>query len=399
MDNYKIKKISAGEILDSKGKPTVEVELETNFGVFLASAPSGISVGKYEAVALKAKIAVNNVNKIIDLQMRGKDPSQQEEIDSFLKKIDGTKNKSRLGANAILAVSIAAVRAGAKAKRLPLWKWLSKIAGGKPALPRPCILLLEGGLHGKGNLSIQEIMVVCKTKSFRENFEAGKKIFFVLGEILKKKYGQLGIRQGMEGAFVPPIKDTKEALSLAKEAIEKAGFLGKAEIIIDAAANSFFKKGKYRFDGKILNREEFLNFYLEIFHQYPIMAIEDPFAEDDLKGWQKLISKSLVIGDDLTVTNPDRIKLAHKKKACCGVIIKPNQIGTVSEAIAAAKLAKSYGWKIVVSHRSGETKDDFIADFSVGIGADFIKAGAPTQKERMAKYNRLLAIEEKLHNN
>ncbi|MDO8435879.1 MAG: enolase [bacterium] len=420
MDNLKIKKISARprskisllrgrEILDSKGMPTVEVELETDFGKFLASVPSGVSTGKYEAVELRdedgrgVKKVIENIEKIIAPSLKQEDLSDQKRVDEALIQLDGTKNKSRLGANAVLGVSIATARAGAKAKKFPLWKWISKIAGIKPALPRPCILLLEGGLHGKGKLSLQEIMVACKTKSFRESFDREKKVFSALGKILKKRYGQLGSKQGMEGAFIPPVKNAKEALSLAKEAIEKVGFLGKAEIIIDAAANSFFKKGKYHFDGSILNSKDLLSFYLEIFQQYPITAIEDPFAEEDVKGWKFLRSKVknlklkiLVVGDDLTVTNPERIKFAHQRKICNALIIKPNQIGTISEAIAAAKLAKLYGWKIIVSHRSGETKDDFIADFAVGIGSNFIKAGAPTQKERMAKYNRLLAIEKEL---
>jgi len=395
----KIKSIKTREILNSRGNPTIEAEIQTDFGKFLASVPSGTSKGKYEAVEKEAKIAIKNINEVIAPKLTEKDPVQQKEIDEFLIKLDGTKRKTRLGANAILAVSIAVCRAGAKAKNFPLWKWLSKIAGTKPALPRPGILVLEGGLHSKGDLSFQEIMVVSKAKSFRENFENGKKIFSVLGKILKKKYDKSGIQQGMEGAFTPPIKNTKEALNIVMEAIEKAGFLEKAEIVIDAAANSFFQKGKYYFDGKIMDNGELLNFYLEIFRQYPIRAIEDPFAEDDKEGWPILSSKFLIVGDDLTVTNPERIKIAQKNKFCNGVIIKPNQIGTVSETIKAAKLAKSFGWKVIVSHRSGETTDSFISDFAVGVGAEFIKAGAPAKKERMAKYNRLVKIEEELHKN
>ena len=399
MKDSKIKKIKAREILDSRGNPTIEVELETDLGSFLASVPSGTSKGKYEAVEKEAKIAIKNINEVIAPKLTGKDPVQQKEIDEFLIKLDGTKRKTRLGANAILAVSIAVCRAGAKAKNFPLWKWLSKITGTKPALPRPGILVLEGGLHSKGDLSFQEIMVVSKAKSFRENFENGKKIFSALGKILKKKYDKSGIQQGMEGAFTPPIKNTKEALNIVMEAIEKAGFLGKTEIVIDAAANSFFQRGKYYFDGKIMDNGELLNFYLEIFRQYPIRAIEDPFAEDDKEGWPILSSKFLIVGDDLTVTNPERIKIAQKNKFCNGVIIKPNQIGTVSETIKATKLARSFGWKVIVSHRSGETTDSFISDFAVGVGAEFIKAGAPAKKERMEKYNRLVKIEEELHKN
>jgi enolase len=403
----KIKSVKAREILDSRRKPTLEVELQTSLGKFLASVPSGTSRGKYEAAELAPKIAIKNVNKIIGPKLRGKDSIQQKEIDQFLIKLDGTKNKSHLGTNAILGVSMAVCRAGAKAKNLPLWQWISKIARVKPSLPTPCLLFIEGGLHGKGNLDIQEFMVFIKENSFKEKFKRARENFQSLGKILTKKYPVVAKKLGLEGAFTPPLKDTKTALNLLIEAAKKKPI----KIILDAAASTFFKKGKYYFEKKKLNKDELLDFYLELSKIYPIAAIEDPFAENDWQGWKKLKSKIkkeqvprqreqkskiLLIGDDLTVTNPERIRMAYRKKACNAVILKPNQIGTVTETIMAAKLAKSFGWKTIVSHRSGETMDSFIADLAVGIGADFIKAGAPTQKERMAKYNRLLEIEEEL---
>lgn len=394
-----IKSIKSRKILDSREKPTIEVNVITDSGNFLASVPSGTSKGKYEAVEKEVDIAVKNVNKIITPKLKGKDPCQQKEIDNLLIKLDGTKRKSRLGVNAILGVSMAVCRAGAKVKRLPLWKWISEISKSRPSFPTPLVLFIEGGLHGRKGLDFQEFMVTFPAKTFKEKFKIANNFYYKLGRFLEKKYGEKANNLGMEGAFIPPIKKTKEVLDLLIEIGGK-----KINIIIDAAASSLFRKGKYIFEGKKINSRELLNFYLEICKNYPIMAIEDPFAEDDWQWWQELNlgikilnRKTLIIGDDLTVTNPERIKKAHKEKSCRGVIIKPNQIGTISETIEAAKLAKSYNWKTIVSHRSGETQDDFIADFAVGIGADYIKAGAPSKIERMVKYKRLLEIEKEIH--
>lgn len=402
-----IKTIKAREILDSRGHPTVEVELITTFGRFFASVPSGTSRGKYEAVEKKAKIAVKNINKIISSELKGKDSTHQKEIDEFLIKLDGTENKSNLGANAILAVSIAVCRAGAKAKKIPLWKWISKIAGTKPILPTPCILYLEGGLHGKGNLDIQEFMGFVKAKSFKDKFRIGTKIYHTLRKILTKKYGEKAAKLGMEGAFIPPIKKTEEALDLLIEATQEKkinrahkALCAPVKIILDAAATSFFRKGKYYFEKRGFNREELLDFYLKLCQRYPIIALEDPFSEEDWEGFSKITKKLgkkiTIIGDDLLVTNINRIKKATKKKACNGLILKPNQVGTISETIASAKYAFRNKWKVFVKHRSGETKDDFIADLAVGLGAGFIMAGAPSKKERIVKYNRLLKIEKEL---
>lgn len=389
----KIKSIKAREILDSRGNPTVGVELKTEGGIFIDSVPSGASTGKYEAVELRdggkryggkgVLKAVNNVNKIIAPKLIGEDPTKQKKIDGLMIKLDGTKNKSRLGANAILAVSIAVARAGAKTKKLSLWKWISKIADTKPKIPAPSILHIEGGLHGKGGLrDAQEVMVVSDKKSFKDKFTVSKKIYSNLSKILNKKYGKEGIRLGLEGAFVPSVKSLKEVLPLLIEAAENQGI----KIILDIAASHD-------------NCQKSADYYLGLSREYPILGIEDPYTQDNVDNWQELNSqnsKILIIGDDLTVTNPERIKWAHQKKLCNAVIIKPNQIGTVSEAINAVKLAKSYSWKTIVSHRAGETMDDFIADFAVGIGAEFIKSGAPFPKERMTKYNRLLRIEEEI---
>jgi len=385
-----IKSIKAKEITDSRGRLTVEAEVTTDSGRFSASVPSGTSTGKFEAKAKEAKVAVKNINEVINPKIVGKSAISQKQVDDLL-----VKDKSHLGANATLAVSIAILRAGAKAQKLSLWKWISKIADTRPKLPFPSVLQVEGGLHGsKGGADIQEFMTAFQGRSFRENLSRGVKVYKVLKIVLTKRYGKKAVRLGLEGAFIPSIKGTEEILDFIMEATEKAGLRNKVKIILDIAASH---------DQLSLARPAH---YLGLAKQYPILGFEDPFPEDDWKNWRAIMSKVknqkskiIIIGDDLTVTNPERIRRAYKKRACNAVIIKPNQIGTVSEAIAAAKLAKSFGWKIMVSHRSGETMDDFIADLAVGIGADFIKSGAPSRPERMAKYNRLLRIEKELCRN
>ena len=391
----KIKKISARKILDSKGNPTIEVELVTELGKFLAGVPSGASKGKYEAVALNPEKAINNINKIIAPKLKGKSVSQQKEIDNLMRKLDGTKNKSKLGANAIVGVSLATCRAGAKTNNLPLWKWISKIARTEPLLPVPCVLIIEGGLHGKRNLTFQEFMAYFPAESFKEDFKKASSVYKKIGQVLEKRYGKRTVRLGMEGAFTPPIKKTKEVLDLITET---GG--NRINIIIDAAASTFFSKGKYNLEKRRLSREKLLSFYLELCKNYPITALEDPFSQEDWLGFQKITKKIgervAIIGDDLLVTNLQRIKKAVKKKACNGLILKPNQVGTVSETITAAKYAMGKKWKVFVKHRGGETKDDFIADLAVGLGTGFIMAGGPSKPERMAKYNRLLKISKEI---
>ena len=411
----KIKNIKAGEIFDSRGNPTVEVELSTDLGVFQASVPSGASKGKYEAVELRdggkryggkgVLKAVNNINKIIASALKGKDPTKQKEIDELMIKLDGRKNKSKLGANAILAVSLVLCRAGAKSENTPLFKHIAKLAENYSPLilPKPCFNIINGGAHAKNGLDFQEFMIVPQENSFFENLEISKKIYHKLKKIIKKRYGEKGMILGDEGGFAIPFKKTEEAIELISAVAKNLGFAKRIKIILDVAASQFFKKGKYITKFGVFTSKMLANYYQDLIRKYPILGLEDPFSENDLKGWRMLSSKFqassskfLIIGDDLTATNPKRIKLAYKKKACNGIIIKPNQIGTVSETIEAVKLAKSYGWKIVVSHRSGETCDDFIADFAVGVGAEFIKSGAPFLKERMAKYDRLVKIEKEL---
>lgn len=412
----KIKKILAREILDSRGNPTVEVELETNLGKFFASVPSGASKGKYEAVELRdggkrykgmgVLKAVKNINEIIGPKIKGKDATKQKEIDEFLIKLDGTENKSKLGANAILPVSMAVCRAGSSAKNLSLYNYIACLLNftavkNERQLPIPLFNVINGGLHAGNDLDFQEFMIFPQAKAFSKNLQIATEIYQELKKIIKEKYIDLGINVGDEGGFAPPIRTPEEAIELILKSAKNLGYQNKIKIVLDIASSQFYQRGIYQMKIGSFSREELINYYLDLIKKYPIFGLEDPFSEDDLEGWQKLTSNIknltsniLIIGDDLLATNPKRMKLAKAKNLCNGAIIKINQIGTVSEAIEAVKLAKSYGWKIIVSHRSGETNDDFISDFAVGIGADFIKAGAPARGERIAKYNRLLKIEE-----
>jgi len=413
-----IKTIKAQEILDSRGNPTVAVELITDFGIFQASVPSGASKGKYEAVELRdggeryqgrgVLKAVKNVNEKIGPKLKGKDVRNQKKIDQILIELDGTKNKSKLGANAILPVSMAVCRAGAKAKNIPLWQHLknqydinSTAVRSVLSLPTPCFNIINGGAHAGNELDIQEFMVVPQINTFKKALQQASEIYHTLREILIKDFGRLAINVGDEGGFAPPLYHTQEALNLIMKAIKESNYREKTKIGLDCAASQFFKKENYKLDKTIFTGEGLLTFYQEIVKKYPILFIEDPFAEEDWQGWRKLKVKSeklkvLIIGDDLLATNPMRMEMAKERNACNAAIVKPNQIGTVTETLEAAKLAKSFGWKIMVSHRSGETNDDFIADLAVGISADFIKSGAPARGERVAKYNRLLKIEEEI---
>ena len=395
--------IKAKEILDSKGTPTVEVELTTDSGKFLASVPSGVSTGKYEAVELRdedgrgVKTTVANIENIIAPVLEKENIDNQKRIDGILLDLDGTKNKSKLGANAILPVSIAVCRAIAQSKKISLWKYISEVSEKVPNLPRPSFNIIEGGKHSDSGLAFQEFMIVPQKDSFKENLGIGIKIYQKVGEILKNKFGGENISLSKESAFSAPIKEVSQTLDIITEAAEIAGYKDDIKFAIDVAASSFFENNEYKIDGNILNSGELINFYKDLIEKYPILSIEDPFFEEDFENFAKLKAliknNVIIIGDDLLATNTERIKIAKDKDSCNGIILKPNQIGTVSESIEAGKLAQSFGWKVMVSNRAGETEDDFIADLAVGIGADFIKSGAPFAKERMVKYNRLLAIE------
>jgi enolase len=418
MNKSRIKNIKAREILDSRGNPTVEVALETDFGIFRASVPSGASTGKYEAKELRdckkryfgkgVLNAVENINEIIAPKVKKKDVTLQKDIDELMIELDGTEDKSNLGANAICPVSLALCRAGAKAKNLKLFQYIKdisrdiyKLPAAEFKAPIPCFNIINGGVHAGNKLDFQEFMVVFKEESFSKNLQMGAEFYHQLKDILSRKYGRQAVNLGDEGGFAPPLFIPQQALEFILTAAKKLNYEKKIKVILDVAASQFFREGKYKTQFAIFTKEGFLRYYLDLISKYPILGLEDPFSEDDWEGFQnltkKLGKKILVIGDDLLVTNPDRIKEANEKKAANSMILKINQIGTVSEALESAKLARDFGWKIIVSHRSGETTDSFIADFAVGISADFIKSGAPARGERVAKYNRLLEIEQYLN--
>jgi enolase len=411
MDKFKIEKIKAREILDSRGNPTVEVDLYTGAGMARAAVPSGASTGRHEALELRdggrrylgkgVFRAVNNVNKIIAPNIRGRDVRQQDEIDSELIALDGTENKSKLGANALLGVSMAVCKAAALAKGIPLYKHIANLAENKNIfLPIPSLNVINGGTHAGNQLEIQEVMIQPFADTFKESIRMGSEIYHILKDILKKKYGPNAINVGDEGGFAPPLKTMEEAIELILKAVDEAGYQGKVEIALDSAASGFYKNGSYHIGGKKFGTEEFAEYYVELAKKFPIISIEDPFEQEDWHGFvsltEKIGPKVTVIGDDLLVTNIKRIKKALEMGACTGLLLKVNQIGTVSEAIQAAKLAMDNRWKVMVSHRSGETCDSFIADLAVGLGTGLIKSGAPCRSERLAKYNQLLRIEEEM---
>lgn len=414
-----IRAVKAREILDSRGNPTVEVDLTTEKGVFRAAVPSGASTGIYEAIELRDKDkgrylgkgvlkAVSNVNDVIGPAIVGKSVLEQEAIDEFLLKLDGTDNKEKLGANAILGVSLAVAKAAAAEKGVPLYRHIADLAGVTDfVLPVPAFNVINGGSHAGNKLAMQEFMILpVGAPSFREALRYGAEVYHTLKGVINAKYGQDATNVGDEGGFAPNIQSNKEGLELLKTAIEKAGYTGKVKIGMDVAASEFFQDGKYNLDFKnpsgnqILSGEELSNLYKEFIADFPVISIEDPFDQDDWDSYGKLTSDvgtgTQIVGDDLLVTNPKRIQTAIEKKACNALLLKVNQIGSLTESIRACKLAQSAGWGVMVSHRSGETEDTFIADLVVGLRTGQIKTGAPCRSERLAKYNQLLRIEEEL---
>ncbi|MFA5013343.1 MAG: phosphopyruvate hydratase [Candidatus Paceibacterota bacterium] len=418
MDKTLIQSIKAREILDSRGNPTVEVECATSAGVFVDSVPSGASTGEREAVELRDQgkryggkgvlAAVENINDIIAPKLLAKDAKDQEEIDNILIKLDDTPNKSKLGANATLAVSMAVCRAAAGSLGKPLYAHIGSIAKKRKEffMPRACFNVINGGAHAGNDIDFQEFMVVPKRGSFEEDLRAGSEIYYQLKGFISQNFSSLAINVGDEGGFAPPLTVPEVALGLIVKAIQKSKYFDEVDIILDTAASQFYAKdgtgGYYKTQMGVFTTEELLNYYENLIRNYPIIGIEDPFEENDWKGFVRItetLGKNImVVGDDLLVSNSKYIKEAKEKNACNAVLLKLNQIGTVTELINSAKLAQDYGWKIIISHRSGETTDDFIADLAVGVHADFIKAGAPARGERVAKYNRLLKIEKDLLN-
>lgn len=415
----KIKKIEAREILDSRGNPTVEVEVGLESGAqgsFMV--PSGASTGKHEALELRdgdkdrynglgVERAVANVNEKIQKALLGMEANDQKVVDKAMLVLDGTENKTELGANAILGVSIAVCRAAAKELNRPLYRHIAETfkLPKKLKLPIPMFNIINGGQHSDSGLSIQEYKLVPNgVKKFKEQLRAGSEVFHALQKLLVAEGFSIGV--GDEGGFAPKLESNAQALELINLAIEKAGYKKGQEVNvgIDAAASSFFdateKQYIFKPENVVLSREALVNIYVEWVKKYNVISVEDGLEEDDFDGWaimnKKLGHDVMNIGDDLLVTNVRRVKMAIAKNACNAVLIKVNQIGTLTETIDCMKLAKKNKLKTVVSHRSGETTDDFIADLAVGAGADFIKSGSLSRGERICKYNRLMRIEEEL---
>lgn len=415
------KSIVARQIFDSRGNPTVEVDLVTDLGLFRAAVPSGASTGIHEALELrdndKANYhgkgvlkAVDNINKIIapELIKSGICVTEQEKVDDFMLKLDGTENKSKLGANAILGVSLAVCKAGAAKNGIPLYKHIANLAGNKNIiLPVPAFNVINGGSHAGNKLAMQEFMIFpTGAKSFTEAMKIGSEVYHHLKKVINVKFGLDATAVGDEGGFAPNILNNKDALFLIQDAIAKGGYTGKVEIGMDVAASEFYKDGKYDLDFKNPNSnkddwispDKLTDMYQDFIKDFPMVSIEDPFDQDDWAAWTKMTANTTIqiVGDDLTVTNPKRIQTAVEKKACNCLLLKVNQIGTVTESIKAHNLAKANGWGTMVSHRSGETEDTFIADLVVGLSTGQIKTGAPCRSERLAKYNQILRIEAEL---
>ncbi|KAH0660825.1 hypothetical protein KY285_029428 [Solanum tuberosum] len=414
-----ITKVKARQILDSRGIPTVEVDLHTNKGLFRASAPSGASSGMYEAIELRdgekgtylgnsVNRAVKNINEKISVALVGMDPTLQSQIDQVMIDLDKTENKSELGANAILAVSIAACKAGAAEKEVSLHKHIADLSGQtSPLLPVPVFTLISGGKHAGNNLAIKEIMILpVGSNTFEEALQMGSETYHHLKAVITETYGAHGCNVGEDGGFTPNISSLRDGLDLVQKAIGRTGYNEKIKIAIGVAATEFCIGTKYDLDFKTPNKsgqnfksgQDMIDMYKELCADYPIASIEDPFDKED---WEHVkyfsgLGICQVVGGDLIMSNPKRIKRAIQENSCNSLLLKVNQIGTVTEAIEVVKMAKDAQWGVVISQRSGETEDSFISDLSVGLATSQIKAGAPCRGERLAKYNQLLRIEEEL---
>lgn len=413
--------IQAQQRLDSRGKPTVQVVLKTENGTFRSIVPSGASKGDYEAVELRdgdqhafqgngVLKAIHNVEHelgpaIVQSKM---DPSTDlKKIDEMMIELDGTPDKSKLGANAILAISMAAARAGAAGCGMPLYDFIAKeaeVSKNIIILPVPFMNVLNGGDHSGNGMAFQEFMIApIHASSFAEAVQCNAEVYNCLKSLLTKNYGKNAIGLGDEGGFAPPIHHPRQALDLLMQAIKDAGHSGKIKIGIDPASQSFFRDGSYDLGYKTgksdkLSPEELASLYHELLGEYPIVLLEDPFGQDAWDSFSEFNTNCPIelVGDDLLATNVNRIKTAIEKKACNSLLLKINQIGTISEALHAANVAYGAGWSVFVSHRSGETTDDFIADLTVGLRTGHLKSGAPARGERVAKYNRLMDIEDEL---
>ncbi len=424
-----IQSIKGRQVLDSRGLPTVEADVTTKRGVFRAIVPSGASTGKYEALELRdggskfggkgVTKAVSNINNIIGPKLVGMNVLDQFSLDKYMvQELDGSKNeygwvKSKLGANSILAVSMAIARAGAGETEEPLYKYLANLSGNtskdKFILPVPSFNVINGGKHAGNTLAFQEFMIMpIGAENFAQALQMASEVYQILKKIIVKEYGSDGTSVGDEGGFAPNIKDEIYALDMLVKAIDDSGYKNQIKISMDVAASEFYDNEnkvydlsfKWKSGKRCLTPADLIDLYCNLAKKYPIVSIEDPFDENDFQTWQKFYSKIgskiQILGDDLLVTNPSRIRMAMDPMACNALLLKVNQIGSIYESIEACNLAQGNKWNVMVSHRSGETEDHFIADLVVGLMAGQIKSGAPCRSERTSKYNQLLRIEEEL---
>ncbi|MBR0325364.1 MAG: phosphopyruvate hydratase [Selenomonadales bacterium] len=406
-----VQDVFAREILDSRANPTVEVEVTLAGGVrSRASVPSGASTGTSEAVELRDEEharyggkgvlrAVQNVNRILRSHLVGQEAEDQLLIDSEMIRADGTANKGSLGANALLGVSLAVARAAASQAGIPLYRYIGGLRAGR--LPIPMMNIFNGGQHADNNVDIQEYMIVpVGAMSFRQALRIGAEVYHTLRNVLKRE--GMATTVGDEGGYAPNLTSNEDALRYLMVAIDEAGYVAGRDVFLalDVAASEFCENGRYTFEGKRMTSDMLIDYYEELTKRYPIISVEDGLAEDDWHGWQamtaRLGGRIRLVGDDLFTTNPSRIARGIRERAGNALLVKPNQIGTLSETLYAIRLAESAGYSTIISHRSGETEDDFIADLAVAVSAPFIKTGAPARSERVAKYNRLLRIEDEL---
>jgi enolase len=411
---YEIQYVHARQIMDSRGNPTTECDIKLSNGSFgRAAVPSGASTGSFEAIELRdggtsymgkgVSMAVKNINEIIAPAIIGMDANQQTALDEKMLALDGTPNKSKLGANAILAVSLAAAHAVANAKQMPLYKYIAEIYGNNNpcVLPRPMMNIINGGAHADNGLDAQEFMIIPNgAKSETDAIRMGSEIFHHLKSILKRGHNSTNV--GDEGGFAPNFNSTREALDTIMTAITDAGYKPGTEVSIglDVASSEFYHDGKYAFEGHELSSDEMIAFYEDLISSYPIISIEDALAEEDWDSWktltEKIGNKCQLVGDDLFVTNPARLERGIKMGVANAILIKVNQIGTLTETLRAIKMAQDAKYGVIISHRSGETEDTTIADLAVATNAGQIKTGSMSRTDRMAKYNQLIRIEEEL---
>ena len=413
MQDFSISSITARQILDSRGNPTVEADVVLRDGTLgRAAVPSGASTGAGEALELRdgdsgwggksVYQAVRNVNEIIAPALAGKDASDQTALDNVMLALDGTDNKSKLGANAVLSVSLAAAKAAATAKKQPLWRYIANMTGKSPSLPLPMMNVMNGGAHAAFATDIQEFMIICKgAKTFEETLKMGTEIFHALAKILKNHDYPTTV--GDEGGYAPRVHNgNREPLTLLSEAIMSAGYTLGSDVVfaMDAASSEFYQDGRYELkcEGKSLSSEEMIDWIEALVNEFPIVSIEDGLAENDWSGWQQLRARIgdriQLVGDDLLVTNTSLVQKAIDEHAANALLVKPNQIGSLTETIQAVSMAQDAGWNTVMSHRSGETEDTTISHLAVGLGCGQIKTGSLSRTDRIAKYNELLRIAE-----